>query len=109
MKFDLEGDRLLVKKLEVKSSGANALANGRGWIELGGRLDVSLDAISFDIPVIRQILGLLQKALFRVRVTGTLRNPSTTTEWISLGGADGALRAEPPPAGDVRPPDRDPW
>jgi hypothetical protein len=109
MKFDLEGDRLLVTKLEVKSSGVNALANGKGWIELGGRLDVSLDTISFPIPIIRQILGLLQMRLLRTRVTGTIRNPRTTTEWISLGGGGDSLRAEPPPAGDVRPPDRDPW
>jgi hypothetical protein len=109
MKFDLEGDRLNVTKLEVKSSGVNALANGRGWVDMNGRLDVSLDTISLPIPIISQILRVLQMGLLRTRVTGTLRNPNTTTEWISLGGGSDALRAEPPPAGDVRPPDRDPW
>ena len=62
------------------------------------------------IPIVRQVLGLVQKAFLpRVRVTGTLRNPRTTIEAIDLGTSAPDARPEPPPKDDVRPADRDPW
>jgi hypothetical protein len=42
-----------------------------------------------------------------VRVTGTLRNPKTT--WEIVPRADSDRRREPPPAGDVAAPAREPW
>jgi hypothetical protein len=112
MKFDLEGDRLKVTKLEVKSAGVNALTNGNGWIDLGGRLDVSVDGrlIDVDIPVVRHILSWFQKPFpTRVRVSGTLRNPVTAWAGYDLGLTRDEGRVEPPPVGDVRTSERDPW
>jgi len=114
MKFDLNGDRLILTKLEVTSdvNGASALTHGSGWVELGGRLDVSVDLQIFDIniPVVRQLFSWFQRPWpTRVRILGTLRNPRTAPLFYDFGLGHDVARPEPQPAGDVRPPERDPW
>ena len=110
MKFELDGERVLVEEVSVTGSGVNAsIANGEGTIGFDGRIDMAVyPRIDLGLPIIDQIWHLIQSPLpRRVRVTGTLRNPKTNWELMSTGGTDYAR--EPQPAGEVAEPSRDPW
>jgi hypothetical protein len=108
MKFDIEGDWLNVTKLEASGSGG-AIENGTGKIAFDGRLDLIVSPrLDVPLPVIEQILKVFQTAVVpSFQITGTLRNPVVTP--IIGPRTETERRREPPPAGDVHPPDRDPW
>jgi hypothetical protein len=106
MAFDLDGEWLEVRELEVSGRGINvAIVGGEGLIGLDGRLDllVHLKLDLIPIVILKDLFRILQSPLPEtVRVTGTLRNPRVNGRVVGLG-------QEPKPSGDVTPPSRDPW
>jgi hypothetical protein len=110
LKFDLDDDWLDVKDLRATGPGLNvSIVGGEGKIGFDGRLDLAVyPRVDPGVPIFKQIAYLIQGPVpRRVRVRGTLRNP--TTEWEPTPTNATSRRREPQPEGDVEAPARSPW
>ncbi len=121
VEFDLRGDRALVRDLYIGGAalpplGTLELRDGRGAVGLDGeRIDlivyprIKFDPFGLDpTGLFDSLLSVAQVLLRRVRIEGTMRNPTTSWEVVGEDG-DAEFAPRPQPAGELLPYGPEPW
>lgn len=122
--FELIGRDMELSGVTIEAPGWARIRDGE--VRLGledGRVDGYLDVhvitklklpvVNVELPLIGSVIGELQRAFFRARIAGTLRNPKVEAQlvpWLTeLFRSEDRRGPEPRPSGDFLPFGNDPW